>query len=157
MPHYRSLKETILPRAWLTIGVFDGVHRGHQAILHRLNEEAAKSGAPSAVLTFAPHPASVLTGKEIKCLTTDEERAALLLGMGVEVVITEPFTRELSSVPARDFMQRLKQSLGLECLFVGYDFALGKDREATPPVWRRSAANWITGSRWCRESAMRAG
>jgi riboflavin kinase/FMN adenylyltransferase len=129
MAHYRSLNETSLQRAWLSIGVFDGVHRGHQDIIRRLTGGAAQAGASTAVLTFQPHPASVLTGHEIKCLTTDAERAWLLMDLGVQAVITEPFTHELSQVTARDFMLRLKQHLGLEHLLIGYDFALGKGRE----------------------------
>jgi len=81
------------------------------------------------VLTFHPHPASVLGGHEIRCLTTPEERADLLAAQGVDVVITEPFTRDLAAVSAYEFMSRLKRQLGLEHLFIGYDFALGKGRE----------------------------
>jgi riboflavin kinase/FMN adenylyltransferase len=127
--HFSDLNEVSLTRAWLTIGVFDGVHRGHQEIIRRLTGEAHAAGAPAAVLTFAPHPASILTGRELKCLTTPDERAALLLSLGVDAVITEPFTHELSTVTARDFMLRLKERLGLERLLVGYDFALGRGRE----------------------------
>jgi riboflavin kinase/FMN adenylyltransferase len=71
----------------------------------------------------------VLTGQEIKCLTSADERAEQLERLGVDVVITEPFTRELSTVSARDFMSRLKQQLGLDHLLIGYDFALGRGRE----------------------------
>ncbi len=129
MKHYHSLEEVNIQNAWLTIGVYDGVHRGHRAILRQLTEGARKHNAPAVVLTFDPHPASVLTGHDIKCLTTPEERAELLFGLGVDVVITQPFTRELSTLTARDYMQRLKRHLGLDHLLIGYDFALGKGRE----------------------------
>jgi len=124
MQHYRSLTEASLQGARLTVGVYDGVHRGHQEILRRVT-----AGSPSVVLTFHPHPASVLGGHEIKCLTTSEERADLLAALGVDVVITEPFTRDLAAVSAYDFMSRLKRHLGLERLLIGYDFALGRGRE----------------------------
>jgi len=124
MQHYRSLTEASLQGARLTVGVYDGVHRGHQEILRRVT-----AGSPSVVLTFHPHPASVLGGHEIRCLTTPEERADLLAAQGVDVVITEPFTRDLAAVSAYEFMSRLKRQLGLEHLFIGYDFALGKGRE----------------------------
>ena len=124
MPHYRSLTEASLQGARLTVGVYDGVHRGHQEILRRVT-----AGSSSVVLTFHPHPASVLGGHEIKCLTTPDERADLLTAQGVDVVITEPFTRDLAAVSAYEFMSRLKRQLGLEHLFIGYDFALGKGRE----------------------------
>jgi len=129
MQHYRSLEEVNLQNSWLTVGVFDGVHRGHQQIIEKLTTGAHASGAPAVVLTFDPHPATVLTGKELKCLTLPEERASLLGELDVDVIVTERFTRELSAVTAHDFMMRLTRQLGLGHLLIGYDFALGKGRE----------------------------
>ncbi|HEY5903852.1 MAG TPA: FAD synthetase family protein, partial [Anaerolineales bacterium] len=129
MQHFRSLDEASVQRAWITVGVFDGVHRGHQEILRRLAEGAHAAGLPAAVLTFYPHPAVVLTGHPIRCLTTPDERAELLAGLGADIVVTEPFTHHLSAVPAAEFMRRVKEHLGLERLLIGYDFALGKGRE----------------------------
>jgi riboflavin kinase/FMN adenylyltransferase len=129
MQHYRSFEEVSLQKSWLTVGVFDGVHRGHQQILKKLTTGAHANDAPAVVLTFDPHPASVLGGREIKCLTLPEERAELLGNLGVDVTITQPFTRELSTVTAYDFMLRLTRQLGLKHLLIGYDFALGKGRE----------------------------
>ncbi len=129
MLHYRSLEEVNLQNSWLTVGVFDGVHRGHQEIIKKLTTGAHAEDAPAVVLTFDPHPASVLSGHEIKCLTLPDERADLLGKLGVDVVITEQFTRQLSTVTAYDFMSRLTRQLGLQHLLIGYDFALGKGRE----------------------------
>lgn len=129
MEHYHSLEELSLHNAWLTIGVFDGVHRGHRAIIEKLVREAHKADSPAVVLTFHPHPASVLTGKEIHCLTTPDERADLLAVLGVDVVITQRFTRDLSTATAHEYMSTLKRTLGLSRLLIGYDFALGKGRE----------------------------
>jgi len=129
MEHYHSLEELSLRNAWLTIGVFDGVHRGHRAIIEKLVREAHEADAPAVVLTFHPHPASVLTGKEIHCLTTPDERADLLAALGVDVVITQRFTRDLSTATAHQYMSTLKRTLGLSRLLIGYDFALGKGRE----------------------------
>ncbi len=129
MHHYRSLEDVHLQNSWLTVGVFDGVHRGHQEIISRLTTGAHANEAPAVVLTFDPHPASVLTGKELKCLTLPDERAGLLGELDVDVVVTERFTRELSAVSAHDFMLRLTRHLGLQHLLIGYDFALGKGRE----------------------------
>jgi riboflavin kinase/FMN adenylyltransferase len=129
MQHYRSLEEVSLKNSWLTIGVFDGVHRGHRAIIERLVREAHEANSPAVVLTFAPHPASVLTGREIRCLTTPDERADLLFSLGVDTVITQRFTRDLSNLPAHEYMSTLKTHLGLSHLLIGYDFALGKGRE----------------------------
>lgn len=128
MSHYHSLEAASLTGSWLTIGVFDGVHRGHQEIIRQLTAGAHASGAPAVLLTFTPHPAKVLAGREIPCLTTPDERAEILFGLGVDEVITLPFTRELAELSAENFMAELKQHLGLKKLLIGYDFALGKGR-----------------------------
>lgn len=129
MIHVSSLAEISLRNSWLTIGVFDGVHRGHQEILRRLTVEGHQAGAPAVVLTFSPHPATVLSGREVKCLTTPDERADLLSAWGVDVVITYEFDRALADTSAQDFVARLKGPLDFHHLLVGYDFALGKGRE----------------------------
>jgi len=132
MIHARSLDEVSLSGAYLTIGVFDGVHRGHQALIGRLVEAARAAGAPAVVLTFTPHPAAVLSNQaDLPCLTTPEERAQLLFRLGVDIVITQLFDRALASQSAEAFMRRLSHALGLRRLFVGYDFALGRGREGT--------------------------
>lgn len=133
MPHYHSLEELSLKNSWLTVGVFDGVHRGHREIIRKLVQDAHANGASAVVLTFAPHPASVLTGRDMHFLTTPDERADLLTSLGVDVVITQRFTRDLSTVPAHEYMSRLKAHLGLSHLLIGYDFALGKGREGNAP------------------------
>ena len=129
MQHYRSLADVSIQNAWLTVGVFDGVHRGHQALIRQLTAGAHQHGAPAVVLTFDPHPGAVLAGRDIKLLTTPEERADLFAALGVDLVITQPFDRSFAATTARDFMTRLKQHLGLAHLLIGYDFALGKNRE----------------------------
>jgi len=131
MKHYHSLEEVSVQNTWLTIGVFDGVHRGHREIIHKLTSGAHANGAPAVLLTFEPHPASVLSGQEIKCLTTSDERAELLGKLGVDIVITQPFTRELAASTALEYMSRIKQTLDLKHLLIGYDFALGKGREGS--------------------------
>lgn len=133
MNHYRSLEEITLQKSWLTVGVFDGVHRGHQQIIHRLVEGGHEKNLPAVVLTFDPHPSKVFGRGEIKLLTLPDERAEILGNMGVDVVITHPFNREVANITAFDFMQRLKTHLGLDHLVLGYDSALGKDREGSIP------------------------
>jgi len=110
--------------------VFDGVHRGHAALLRRLVEGARQAGALPAVLTFHPHPAAVLKGETLfSCLTPPAEKAALLAGLGAQAVISLTFDRPLAEQSAETFMQRLSRSLGLRRLLIGYDFALGRGRE----------------------------
>ncbi len=129
MKHASSLQQVDLKNSWLAVGVFDGVHRGHQQIIHRLIAGAHHESVPAVVLTFSPHPAVVLGRGEVKCLTTPDERAELLDSFGVDVVITHPFDRSVANIPAREFVSLLKRHLGLKHLLMGYDFALGKGRE----------------------------
>ncbi|MGD0612022.1 MAG: bifunctional riboflavin kinase/FAD synthetase [Anaerolineales bacterium] len=130
MPHYRSLDKLSLEGAWLTVGVFDGVHRGHQELLRQLVEGAHAAHSPAVVLTFDPHPAVLLGGKaEFKSLTTPEERFELLETLGVDTVITQTFDRALADQTAEEFMQRAVRALGLQRLVVGYDTALGRGRQ----------------------------
>ena len=133
MNHYRSIEEISLQKSWLTVGVFDGVHRGHQQIIHRLVEGAHEKNLPAVVLTFDPHPAKLFGRGEIKLLTLPNERAEILGEMGVDIVVTHPFNRDVANVTAFDFMQRLKSDIGLDHLILGYDSALGKDREGNIP------------------------
>ena len=129
MQHYLSLKELSLENSWLTIGVFDGVHRGHQQIIHRMTAGAHENEVPAVVLTFDPHPARIFGRGEIKLLTLPEERAELLASMGVDIVITHPFDQNVAGTTAIDFMRQVKQHLGVSHLVLGYDSTIGKNRE----------------------------
>jgi riboflavin kinase/FMN adenylyltransferase len=129
MIHVHSLDELDLQNSWLTIGVFDGVHRGHKQIIQKLTAGAHQMNAPAVVLTFWPYPAIVLGTSVVKCLTMPDERADLLFELGVDVVITQTFDRSLANTLAYDFAARLKHHLGMQFMLMGYDFALGKGRE----------------------------
>lgn len=129
MLHAKSIDDISLDKSWLSIGVFDGVHRGHQEIIGALTAGARAAREPAAVVTFWPHPATVLGRGSLRCLTTDDERAELLGSLGVDVVITHTFNEDVAATSARDFVARLKARLDFRHLLIGYDFALGKDRE----------------------------
>ena len=129
MQHFWSLDGVHLVGAWLTIGSFDGVHLGHQRVVRELAAGAHKKGAPAVVLTFYPHPATVLRGYDYPFyLTTPEERANLLGQLGIDIVITHPFDENVAGTSARDFISSLHSHLNIQHLRVGHDFALGKDR-----------------------------
>ncbi len=124
-------------RSIVTIGVFDGVHRGHQHLIRRLVEQARTTGRLAVVLTFFPHPDVVLRGlKGRYYLTTADEKAELLLNMGVNCVITHPFNDEVRQVRAADFVDQLAESLRMQELWVGSDFAMGYKREGNVPFLR---------------------
>ncbi len=129
MIHVRSLNDLSLKSTWLTVGVFDGVHRGHQQIIQKLTAGARQDSAPAVVLTFWPHPEAVLRAGQVKCLAMPDERAELLSAMGVDVTITQLFDRRVASTTAHDFVAELKRHLDFRHLLIGYDFALGRERE----------------------------
>jgi riboflavin kinase/FMN adenylyltransferase len=130
MKHLHDLSEIKLDVSNLTIGSFDGVHRGHQHLIHELVRSSKESGWPAVVLTFFPHPSVVLRGRKPSFyINTPEEKADLLGQLGVDYVVTQTFDIDLSRVTAGDFLDRLHKTLGLRSLWVGSDFALGYHRE----------------------------
>jgi riboflavin kinase/FMN adenylyltransferase len=130
MQHFWSLDEVQVTDTWLTIGSFDGVHLGHQSVVSKLVAGAHTIGAPAVVLTFYPHPSIVLRGYNYPFyLTTPNEKARLLGESGVDVIITHPFNKQVANTTAAEFMHGLHQHLNILHLYVGYDFALGKDRQ----------------------------
>ncbi len=133
MQHLNHLQEAQLKNSFLTIGVFDGLHLGHQSILKTLTAAARLENAPAVLLTFNPHPAVVLGKPAPKMLTTPAERAERAALSGLDLVITQPFTPELAATNPEDYMALLKKHLGLKKLFVGYDFALGRNRAGDVP------------------------
>ncbi len=117
----------------LTIGVFDGVHRGHQSLLSRVVEVASQGGMLSGVLTFVNHPRSVLVPDTcISYITSVEDRLALLKDSGVDMVIPLHFDLELSRLRAHEFTGLLQERLKMSGLVMGYNFAMGFKREGTP-------------------------
>jgi riboflavin kinase/FMN adenylyltransferase len=121
----RPQKETLL-----TIGVFDGVHLGHQRLLIHLRSEARKRSWLSGVVTFKSHPEAVLSTKSRLLWLIDlETRLSLLQGLEIDVIVALTFTSELAQLTAREFIQLLKDYMKMRGLIVGPDFALGRNRE----------------------------
>jgi riboflavin kinase / FMN adenylyltransferase len=138
MQHSWSLDPLQLKNSWVTIGSFDGVHRGHQAIVEKLCAGAHSVGSQAVVLTFYPHPSIVLgKRKDPVYLTGPEERAELLGKLGADYVVTHPFNHEVAAMSARDFVMLMHKHLGMQKLLVGYDFALGRGREGDVPALTR--------------------
>ena len=116
--------------ALVTIGVFDGVHLGHQQLLARLVDKARAAKLRAVTVTFFPHPDIVLRGLRGRYyLTTAEEKVQRLRATGVDEVLTLPFDDALRRVSAADFCAQLRQGLNMRALAVGRDFALGHRRE----------------------------
>jgi riboflavin kinase/FMN adenylyltransferase len=124
-------------RSHVTIGVFDGVHRGHQQLIARTVEGAHSTSGVAIALTFDPHPATTLGHESPPLLTTVEERAELLAALGLDVLVVLPFTPATARTPATDFVEPLVRHLHLAKLWAGPDFALGYRREGDIPFLRR--------------------
>ena len=121
----------------LTIGVFDGVHLGHKYLISQLKELAQQRNLLSGVVTFRQHPQAVLLPQtKLPFLTDLSQRINLLKNEGVEAVIPVSFTRELAQLSVRQFVSLLKEYLGMQGLVIGYDFALGRDREGNSDTLR---------------------
>jgi len=125
----------------LTIGSFDGVHRGHRALIARMQEAARAAGATCGLLTFHPHPRVVLRPQQpVASITSLSERLKLYAQAGLDFTIVHPFTRQTAQTEPEEFMDLLKAHLGLTDLWVGPDFALGRNRRGTVDFLRAYGA-----------------
>jgi len=121
----------------LAIGNFDGVHRGHQYVLSCLIDDARRHRAASGVLTFRPHPRVVLLPESPRSfITTANQQQRLLTECGIDVLIQQPFTKELAAMPAEGYVRSLVDSLCLRAVWVGDDFKFGHGRSGTVDVLR---------------------
>jgi riboflavin kinase / FMN adenylyltransferase len=118
-------------RAVITIGNFDGVHIGHQALFYEVIEQAHSVDGTSVAMTFEPHPLRVLKKTSTPPLITLlEQKAELIERSGIEVLICIPFTLEFAAVTARAFIEGiLVRKVGMHAIIVGEDYAFGKNRE----------------------------
>ena len=129
MQRWRGLED--IPEGWgrsvVTIGSYDGVHRGHQLILGRTVRRARQLGVPAVVVTFEPHPSEVVRpGSHPPLLATHERRAELMAGLGVDAVLVLPFTTEFSKLSPADFVVKvLVDKLHALCVVEGPNFRFG--------------------------------
>jgi riboflavin kinase/FMN adenylyltransferase len=116
----------------LTIGVFDGVHRGHRKLLSELINQSRKRNLESGVITFTNHPSSHLASQNIPpLLTSSNEKLALIKTQKVSFVKSLDFSAELAGTSARDFCTLLQRHLNMQGLVLGFDFAMGRNREGS--------------------------
>ncbi|MGV8050061.1 MAG: bifunctional riboflavin kinase/FAD synthetase [Anaerolineaceae bacterium] len=129
--------ENLPERMWLTIGNFDGMHLGHQALIARVQETARANGARSGLITFWPHPRVYLQKITAQYyLTTADEKMILLADSGMDYVISLPFTHRLANQSAGEFFADMTSHLNLAGLIVGQNFTLGKNRTGTKNMIR---------------------
>ena len=126
-----NIYEKILDASKVTIGNFDGVHRGHAEIFAHLKQKSMARGLPSVVVTFELHPLKVLAPESAPAMiTTFEQKAALIEKFGIDYLVVVPFTKEFSQMAASDFVLKiLCNSLGMRHIIIGHDYAFGRGRE----------------------------
>ena len=144
--------------AVITIGNFDGVHLGHQALFHEVIEKADAIGGTSVAMTFEPHPMRILKhNNHPPLITLYEQKAELIERTGIDVIVCVPFTKEFASLTAREFIEDLLfRKIGMKAIVVGEDYSFGKNREGTLDLLKTFAgemnfevivADWIKMSR----------
>lgn len=125
LPHAINERPTTL-----TIGAFDGVHRGHHKLIERVVAHARRHDHQSALLTFDPHPDYIVHPERARpMLTSVDERAEAIAALGIDLMIVKPFSLDVMQWGAKEFMARVCQAVVLRDLWIGWDFALGRRRE----------------------------
>ncbi len=146
--------------AVITIGNFDGVHIGHQALFHEVIEKAEKIGGTSIAMTFDPHPLRVLNhNKVLSLITLSEQKLELIAASGIDVLVCTPFTREFADIPARSFVEDiLVKRLGMKAIITGQDYTFGRNREGNVGILKNFAAEMgfeVFVSDWIRTFSAR--
>ena len=115
----------------LTLGTFDGVHKGHKKIIKQLINESRKNNLRTFILTFFPHPRNVLkSNSEVKSISTLEEKTEIFSKLGVQELIIQDFDKSFSSMTAGEFIELLVNNLNLKKIIVGFNHKFGKNRSA---------------------------
>ena len=125
---------TFIKNPVLTIGTFDGVHLGHQKILHQLNTESTKINGESVLFTFFPHPRMIIfpDSHGLKLIQTQDEKIEKLKKYGLQNIIILPFTKEFSNLTAKQFVEDiLVEKLKIKKIVIGHDHQFGKNREGS--------------------------
>ncbi len=156
MQRIEGLEEITEPftNAVITIGNFDGVHIGHQALFHEVIERADAMGGTAVAMTFEPHPLRVLrknSGPPL--ITLHEQKVELIARAGIDVLISIPFSREFAAITAQEFVEDiLVRRIGMKAIVVGGDYTFGRNREGNLDFLRRHSerlgfelivADWI--------------
>lgn len=127
---FSALKQKKLKKTVMTIGMFDGLHRGHQKVIRSVVKEAEKRNSPSLVVTFKTHPSKTLfkdKQRHVSLITPIEEKLSLLKKMGIQCVLLLPFNRKISQITAESFLKNmLFDSAEIDLICIGEDTTFGK-------------------------------
>jgi riboflavin kinase / FMN adenylyltransferase len=136
-----------LHRPVVALGTFDGVHVGHKKVIEAAIKHARELSAHSAVITFDPHPQTVVAPERgLRLLTTLQEREELLASLGVDAVVVSIFTKKLQKLTYPQYVERyLVKKLGVRHVFVGYDYKFGRGRSGGAVALRKLGARYGFG------------
>ena len=114
----------------LTLGTFDGVHKGHRKIISNLKSEAKRNNLRSIILTFFPHPRNIVSSEIIKSISTIDEKIKIFSDLGIDELIIQKFDKSFASMDAKEFIELLVNNLKIKKIIVGYNHRFGKNRSA---------------------------
>ena len=127
----KDLKNAISSRpSILTLGTFDGVHKGHRKIISNLKSEAKRNNLRSIILTFFPHPRNIVSSEIIKSISTIDEKIKIFSDLGIDELIIQKFDKSFASMDAKEFIELLVDNLKIKKIIVGYNHRFGKNRSA---------------------------
>ena len=131
MTHDLETLEKPLRNSVVTIGNFDGVHKGHVALINKVKEDAESTGGQSVVITFDPHPIKIMSpGNGPPLITPTHQKLELIENTKIDVIFCIPFTKDFAAISARDFVKIiLINKLGIKGIIIGYDYTFGHNRE----------------------------
>ena len=120
----------IIKQSVITIGNFDGLHRGHQVLIKKATEYAKKKNVSSIVFTFKNHPVNYFKPNSVKNIITNSEKIEILKSMNIEYVINIPFDEYMTKISGHDFVKEiLLDTLGAKKVIVGHDFTFARNKE----------------------------
>ena len=114
----------------LTLGTFDGVHKGHRKIISNLKSEAKRNNLRSIILTFFPHPRNIVSSEIIKSISTIDEKIKIFSDLGIDELIIQKFDKSFANMDAKEFIELLVDNLKIKKIIVGYNHRFGKNRSA---------------------------
>jgi len=127
----------------VTLGVFDGVHLGHQEVIKKTINLANERNGESVILTFDRHPKSVLSQTQQSCITSLEHRLVLFEQLGVDISVVLEFEKKISEISAEDFITKiLHEWLSAKVIVLGFDCSFGKDRKGNASMVRSYAEKY---------------
>lgn len=130
----------------VALGTFDGVHIGHQRIIAQAVELAAKNNSASVVFTFANHPLEVISpGQSPPLIVTPEYKAELIAALGVDLLVTVPFTETLLRLAPEEFIRDLAEKLRPDYIVVGPNYTFGRGGAGTPETLKAAASDRKSG------------